>query len=342
MSDVCKVCTNFRPDVSVVQCDSCDDWIHCDCIGITKQQAEHKILNFYCGFNECKSLTIWRREKATPDQKRIKLKHYFEVERIKDHRGSREKREFLVEWKNCPVGRGRSGNVHTWEPEGHLDGAIDFLQQYCRDKGLPASVVEGLMGASSHQDHDTTNWLPMSILLDTFARMRTWLKLTSFHIVVTEWTGFGNHDGLFFLKHDHHCFVLLYIHNRKSAYIADGSNEFRTNEELAQAIRAKLGIRLISLEFNQQRGVDHCVSSAILIGLELLRAYSLGTKPHELKVSKYWRNRLVKELHPHESAPTTSGAHRLNKSQRHACSKCSKTFITKQGMNMHFNRAHKK
>lgn len=75
-------------------------------------------------------------------------------------------------------------------------------------------------------------------------------------------------------------------------------NLFKTRLTTAQAIRDLLNVRLIPVLFNKQLHVDDCGSSAILIGLELIRHYRTNSRPRLLvpypkltqEIRKYFTN----------------------------------------------------
>ena len=339
----CLVCqTQDTGDVSV-GCDKCLRWTHVRCTNLTQQEID-KILNYFC--KDCRdkgNLIIWRGSEPTEEQRQMKSKLYFEVDKIKGYRAKGEHREFLVEWKNCPVRRGSQVNVRSWEPEKNLDGCLDLLQHYCMTKGIPLSGVQGLLGADPDEEgFNEKNWITMKTILTKFADVRKWLKTRS-TLKASEWTGFGNQDELFFIRHDHHCFVLLYISEKRLAYIADGGNVYRTNQQVANELKQRLKIRLVSLEFNQQLKIDHCGSSSILIGIELLKLHSRGIDFQELIASKKLRADLIKSFHTSESKPLDLPSLRQRRKML-TCKFCGRTFKTNQGraLSTHINRTHKK
>ena len=330
----CTICKTETGGVSV-QCDRCDFWVHVSCANLTERQVE-RIVNYFC--DECSDeqhLTTWRRVRASERQKRIKERFYYEVREIRGFREGSTGREFLVGWQAVSRRGSSTGASCSWEPEHHLDGAIDLLQQYCRSNSLPLSEIEGLMGADEN-DEDTriANWVSMSTILTTFTKYRA-LKLVRSNLGASEWTGFGEDDHLYFLKHGPHCFVVLYVASKQLAYIADGGNVYRKNQEVAVEIKTKLGVRLISLPFDQQKMIDHCGSSAVQIGLEMLRLYERGVKYEELICAKGFRNKLAKIMHKSESKPEAKRLERRLKWIK--CQFCDKKFMENQKRALRFH-----
>lgn len=337
----CIVCKVDGTGEESIGCDHCDGWVHFSCAKVDKSTAE-RILNFFC--NDCTSpdrITVWRRVERNPEQLAEKP-FYYDVNRIRGHRTVDSAREFLVSWK--PTGRGSIRKTHlpSWEPEHHLDGAIDLLQQYCRDNSLPYSEIEGLMGANKdNEEARIQNWVTMPMILTTLGKLLLWEKVET-TLDPVQWTGtFGNKDQLFFLKHGPHCFVLLYISSKELAYIADGSNVFRKDSNTAKEIQDLLDIRLVSLPFEQQLKIDYCGSSAVLIAFELVKLYSDRVTYRKLTTAKSRRAQVAKLLHKSESK---SAVGRLAVTeQRVKCEVCGKTFRQKQRANLkrHMFNSHK-
>lgn len=342
----CMVCETKRPGRRSVQCDKCDRWSHYSCVGLSREQVD-QMINYFC--DNCRSdrfMITWRRVTATQKQRVMKAKHYYDVVRIAGHRGTPGdgNREFLVEWDWPAPGSRPSSvrNVRTWEPEAHLDGCIDLLQHYCLSVNLTLSKIVGLMGAdSSTGGHNESNWISMATLLGQFEQVRVRKKLP-LSLLALEWNGFIKQDALYFLRHDQHCYVLLHIVNRQLAFIADGGNVFRTNLKVANEIKQLLGIRLVSLSFDQQLAIDHCGSSAILIGVELLKMHCRKSRFQELVASKSLRTELVTALHKESSQPTTKPP--LGQRRKVLdCPHCNRKFKSTQGRNLntHLRNVHK-
>lgn len=139
------------------------------------------------------------------------------------------------------------------------------------------------------------------------------------------WTEFGESDKLYFVRYQSHCFVVLYYASSRIGHVADGGNLFRSDSEIAAGLRHLLNIRLRSCEFNQQSKLDHCSSSAVLIGLELLRAYLLKQRPVILISPSSWKKSIVKHMHHYDSVTIEHPPfHSLRK--RLTCSKCNASY----------------
>lgn len=277
---ICFWCSTDLTQQSVaIACDKCDHWFHDSCVdvlGCTK-----RIINFYCYFceDEFGLLTSWRSKKPSPQQLEDKERNSYEVEEILAYTEVHQDYKtpaFLVKWK------GYSSDSDSWVKIKDMIGCVDLAQDFLRRNGFgPASSKElpGLMGADEDDDFNTDNWLTMDTVLETLKKYRKWYFKTV-TIEIKEWTdGFTDEDGLYILNHRYHGYVLLYFHEKKHALIADGRNLFREKLSINEEIKKLTGIRLISIPFHQQLHVDDCGSSAILIGLELLRNYRAKTRP---------------------------------------------------------------
>lgn len=313
----------------VLHCDRCHVTYHGSCVNITDQQVD-KILNYFCiGCKDAYNLiTIWRREKK-PDKLLIKKSDYFQVEKIIKHITLLGIRYFYLKWKDY----GDSDN--SWASEDSMDGAIDLLQDYLREHGLPLSNVTGLMGANksnqNSDDFNEKNWVSMSRLLTKFGRFQE-QRFKDAKLPFGSWSGFETVDKLYFLNFDGHCFVLLHHVLANYCYIADGDNVFRNNDDVAREIRDLLKIRLISLIYDHQICIDHCVTSAILIGCELTRAYLSKHYPLKLIPSPYWKRRMIAKLHKYASKHIEKPlALHQNK---HTCY-CEKVFKDRRGLLLH-------
>lgn len=209
-------------------------------------------------------------------------------------------------------------------------------------KWLPLSTVKGLAGAvPSDKEPNVNKWMTMDKILEKFDHTRKWTKSPA-KLKAQEWQGFGRADALYFLMYEHHCFVLLHDVARQLAFIADGGNVARNNRALMAALRNHLSIRLVSLEYVGQLGVDHCGSSAILIGLELAKMHARGLRYTQLTVCKKWRAELINTLHPHKSAAVEQPSLHQRRIVL-TCTFCGKNYKSNQGraLKAHIDKLHR-
>jgi len=308
-----------------VMCDVCDKLYHRECLKYSHADITKRIRRFVC--NSCEAttpfITEWKLTRATREQKLDKRQNYFEVEQILKHkiyfrRGER-RRAFQIKWK------GYSPEENSWVPETSLDGCLDTLQKYLKDKGLPLSNIVGLLGASSSELRiNKKNWVSMEQILNTFEHYRA-EYFPKTNLPAENWIGFKDNDGLYFLSWELHCFVVLYYHEESLAYIADGGDIFLSETDTADEIRRALGVRLIPCSFIQHTRADFCGSSAVLIGLELIRSYQAKTIPSVLAAPKSWRDRIVRRMHKYHSASLELFAP-LERRQKLICQGCGKSF----------------
>lgn len=320
----------------VIGCEGCDRWLHYSCAGYLAAEVD-RIDVYYCQDCEDKGdMTLWKREEATHRQKQIKAAHYYEVKRIVDDRENNGKRQFLIEWS---TGTTQETRVRSWEPEEHLDGAIDLLQQYCRIAQIQLSSIKGLCGAANPELSNRDNWVDMDTIQKEFSIARKGWQLVD-TLKVSQYRRLGTEDGIFFLNHKFHCFVLLYLHNDRTAYIADGQNQFRTNIDTAREIDGMINAKLISVSYTQQRRIDHCASTAVLIAASFLRMYNKKDFETKIAVSAYWINRLTRKLHQGPSEPVDNSG-MWERKCKFTCIKCGRIFKKNQALIMHKMRTHK-
>lgn len=308
-----------------VACEGCDGWSHLPCAKLESAEVD-RIKNYFCDTCESTGLrTMWYCRVIRPTN--VKRQHYYEVERIRKYSVRNSKRFFLIEWKDSQV-RGSKRNAQTWEPEEHLDGCLDMLQSYLRRNKLQLSKIEGLLGSTSSASAMKTNWHTMDTILERFRKNRIRLQLDHMHIEIGEFSHLKQHDGLYFLAHEFHCFVILYINAEKKAYLGDGGNTHRMDVNVRNEIASYLpDTRIVSCEFTRLTRVDHCASSALFIGIEFLRAYQAGTKPLRVNVSDYLYERETKSMHKEVSKVTQKLPLHLRRHQL-MCFTCGRKFKT--------------
>lgn len=329
---VCPICKKEDHGTLII-CDNCDSTFHLTCVELESQDVD-LIANYFCFTCEDKEklLTIWKKRRASVMERIDKRQNYYEVEKILHHRLTSNGRQFLVKWK------GYEAKDNSWIPEESMDGCLDLLQSYLRQHGLPLTKIEGLMGATRGAQVNESNWVSMNHLITEFNvfKLRYYDTVS---IKVHEWIDLPDSDGLYFLNHMNHCFVLLFFKQRNLAFIADGGNSFHEDITVAQELKQLLNIRLISCKYNQQLKVDFCGSSAILIGLGMIRAYSLGLKPLNIIAPKKMHSYVTKRLHKYESANLTLPQLHLRQ-KLPTCSRCHKHFQRSTTMKKHEAKCH--
>jgi hypothetical protein len=78
-------------------------------------------------------LEPWNSQQCTIDEReflKVQSHDKYEVKSIQDHRDTNEGRQYLVHWK------GYSHNDDTWEPESHLENALEKVKEYLESTGL--------------------------------------------------------------------------------------------------------------------------------------------------------------------------------------------------------------
>lgn len=321
----CLRCDKSGTGENVILCDKCDSETHFSCAGLTEEQVE-RIVNYFCNscedFDSC--LTTWSRTRMvhTAAEKVDKDRNYYDVERIVGHRISKHNRYFHIEWKSASTSKER-----TWEVEKNLDGCIDLLQRYCKDHSLPLSEIEGFVGADTEAgSSDRRNWVTLNTIIEQFNKMKKRLQMRN-NLSLEIYEDFGDKDGLYLFEFRHHCFVLLYLARGHMAFIADGSNLHRRNPDVLDALKNMLKVRLISVEYNQQVGVDHCGSSAVLIAIEFNRMFNLKTRFFKLTPGKWARTVVARQMHKHDSQKLKESSPR-EFAPLLKCHICQKVFLS--------------
>lgn len=328
MDDTCNECLKHIEGSQLIGCDRCDNWFHLSCVNLSASEVK-QILNYYC--IKCHLtydlITEWRKIRAPISKRLDKNKNYYEVGSIKSTKGQPPNRKFLVGWKDF------SSAEDSWEPEENLDCALDLMQDFLLKAGLPLSNIQGYMGSSNSHLVNRKNWLPMETLLQEFDKYKNWY-CKDISLPFRNFDGFQKEDTLFFLKWDNHCYVLLFISEKKTAYIADGTNLFRNDTKISSEISSFLDIRLISCKFDYQRKADHCVSSAVMIGVEMMRSYQAKLPPLIINIPKSWYDRICAALHKYDSKSINSMNLKLGR-RRYKCRTCTASYNKARAMRAH-------
>lgn len=286
----------------MILCDHCSKWTHYECAGLDNISV-NRVSRYYC--DQCltlENMTItWKVPLPTRSQKEYKKRFYHTVESIKDHRSTeidgKEHREFLIKWS------GFIEKYNSWEPESHMDGCIQLLQTYLKQKNLAYSKMSGLVGADTIEtNREVGNWVDLKDVLKIFREYQSrYFPHSNLKSCVYDYAFEEDEDYIYFIRYIDHCFVILRLAEKNIVYIADGLNLFRQDEDTAAFLRNQLSCRIGCCDYDYQKGVDYCGSSGILIALEFVRAHQSGNIPHKLIPPQTWRRKLSKRLHRFKS-----------------------------------------
>lgn len=328
----CSSCS--RPDsaADMIVCEKCDKSFHFDCVKPNIDwDIEKRIEDFICTSceDETGALTSWRGRTPTGRALTHKNKHYYEVEKIINHKiHGNGTRSFHVKWKNY-----RSSN---WLPEVHLDGCLDTLQKYCKTNGLLYSALEAKLGSTTRTlEEDESNFVTISKVIDVVSVFRT-MKAYQTNLDIGRLPEFDNGDKIFIFGVERHCYVLLYLAPNRG-YIADGLNSYldmpSRRPEVDQVIQAPDSLNIKAIRFDQQIKSDHCGSSGALITLELMRAYKKDQLDsiEKLIAPKHLRDRVRSKLHPHPSETVVQPS-LTERREQWACDLCERTFRTRKSL----------
>lgn len=344
LSMVTCPCPNGQVEEPVIGCESCSEWFHHSCVGLTLEQM-NTVKKFYCPSceNDTDHLTTWEGgKKATGAVLQDKKKNYFEVEKIVNHRTKTvdglATRQFLIKWFGY--------RARTWEPESHLDGSLDLLQKYLRDKKMPLSTVEALLGSTSSITGDVRNWQPMSRVLSMIGSLRnmqsykTTLRVKPLKSNTSTSKLNSGSNKIYLLPLMNHCYVILRVSN--ITYIADGQNNYINNKAHQKCVNSIMQTTLIPVRYDSQYRADQCATSAVVITLEFMRAYRNNSIPDCLVAPKAIKARITKRFHEFPCAPLDFRPSYQKLPQHKKCPHCGKTY-RKNGMkalNLHILRAH--
>lgn len=262
--------------------------------------------------------------KLTRKQRAAKRKLYFDVEKIIDHRDCLGDRDFLIKWKNY--------TTPTWEPENNLDGCLRMLKDYCTAHDIEYTEMEAFVGGDQTTDKlNHNNFVKISEVEKTLKTYLEQIKLTTTLNIITYKESVPDEDSIILMAYESHCYVILYYAGKHLGYIADGANLFIEDAELANELTEELDIALVGRKFEQQLGLDHCASSAVMIATELIRHYQYNIKPDKIIITHKQRlQRLTKNFHKEKSV-------KLNDKPLHEfriqfiCNVCGKRFNRSNG-----------
>ena len=141
-------------------------------------------------------------------------------------------------------------------------------------------------------------------------------------------------DGLLVIRHRMHCFIVLYLHEEKKGYVADGTNMCLTNEEILGELEDITGLRLSPRAYHQQTRIDHCGGSGACIALAFMSSYRKNNIPDVLKIATSVKNTILKRLHKEPSRSMIS-KYKLTDRNHLKCSCGRKVFRNDRALIRH-------
>lgn len=216
-------------------------------------------------------------EEATPKRataKRAdKWEGYYPIDSIVGHQPAKEqgKLEFRLVWS----GKWKSTEKFSWEPEHHLDGCISMLKDYRAANKLGPTTIKRRTGAgpSDKIQRNESLW-PEVELVEAKINCRRSSTGSIIPLVLFDANDQDvkllKQDALYIYYRDRHTYMILHYYKEKRALIADGENIITCNDSLKEELTEILG-DCQYLTFMSQTCVDHCASSAIMLGLKFLR-----------------------------------------------------------------------
>lgn len=252
----------------------------------------------------------------------------YEVEQILQHReNTNGQTVYLVKWKNY------SEKFNSWETEECFLGAIETLNQYQLDHDLPLTV-------QTNNDEQPANKLnevyPNKVInyIEAFKRLQ---QYRCDHVQIKQLIEKPNKETniIYIYLFEGHYYIIANL--KEKMILADGANH---GTNIKEHVKKLFGRKPVITTFKQQKGTDHCGSSAIAITLELIRLAKRGELPgeqEEIRVPQGLLRNLVNELHPHSTNPLNEGKGRvlINNQFRFKCKHCNKTCKSRPGLMSH-------
>lgn len=261
---------------------------------------------------------------------------YKEVEKIVKHNQHYTKvgqRQFQLKYKN----QRKLGWV--WEKD--CDGCVDMVNKYCRDNGLKPTNLRYKKGAGSTSRR--------SIYQEQWKHLEEILQKTKTYghknLLQPEiFVKLDSKDGIYLKQIGNHCFAILYYHDTRNAYVADGENVLFKDKVARDIMFGCLRIdgkpcrSVTYLEFDGQREKDKCATSAAAIAIEFQRIHQYKLHPTKLTVPAYLLDTVGKYLNPGSTEKIKSWTSIHEKSWKISCDKCGKHFNTKSRTALNFHK----
>lgn len=236
---------------------------------------------------------------------------HYEVKKVVAHRQVGARRESKLQFVD--------GSEH-WVRESDCDNCVKRLMNYCNREGIEQTgLPQPSAGASGQREPTTENWVTAAEVIKKASIYGKNVGIQLYIFVENKpW------DSIYLEQVGQHFFVVLYIHERNLAMVADGLNslpEDRAAMEMIKEDFAPAEVKVV--RFKGQNRDDRCGSAVVAIILEFQKTYDRGEIPVELVPEKVTYQRVERALH---KVLITSWT--LIQEQRigAGCPRCGKTF----------------
>lgn len=363
----CRSNCPYTSENNMIFCEGpCENWYHFKCVGIRKEGHDQLIIEgqYFCPncrnnhptenpraytdlnlerpteragsafkrigaparptepLQEIDTEETSNRTNPISDQEAIPKDHY-EVDEIINHKG-KNSLQYKIRWK------GYGASEDSWLREEDLADCYEVLKNYKSKEGLGSpSIPRPRVGASSSEraNFNQDNWVSMKEILEAVTSFSQ--KEYPKKIGIKEFQGLGEEDSIYLIQIGNHCLVGLFFHKSNDLYLADGGNLFIRFPRIQKLTLERLGVKpnIHQIQFNLQRGIDFCGSSAACIALEFRRLYGRGERiPNNLSIEKSTQERISKRLHKAPTESINSWKKIQDNMPTHTCEKCQKVF----------------
>lgn len=254
---------------------------------------------------------------------------YYEVEAILAHRRHKDNIKFKIKWMGY-----EDDEATTWEPPKCLNRCRKLVEEYCAKKRIDCPLIPSGSGATDNsQEHNENLWPEVEVIKKMIdsrkSKCRSNLPVMIFDANNPRTEPTGN-NALYIYYRESHTYVVLHYPGEKRALVADGSNDCLVNQEFSSELEEVFPDHDIQfLEFKSQTSVDHCASSAVMLGLRFLAldatkkdwptAYWAPSKSHKLIKDQLYKSGRSKK--DYKSNPLNPNSNNLIHRQRIRCRK---------------------
>lgn len=140
--------------------------------------------------------------------------------------------EFLIYWAGFPIGK------PTYDKEENLDGCTELLAAYAEEYNLNNTVQARYGAPDPHSNgsslYNPANWVELDKVIKFIENYRQNTKgYNKTTVITTDLIEAAKKDNIIIiLGHERHLFVIKIPSDCDTAYIADGTNEIKTDSSL--------------------------------------------------------------------------------------------------------------